>query len=102
MKDKPFKVTASEPMFGAYVGEVTLTNIHDPAQCVGEACVIHNPSDHHMKDWPLHWRADRRLMERTCEHGQGHPDPDDLAYHVRNGNDWQGNHGCDGCCHPST
>jgi hypothetical protein len=30
------------------------------------------------------------MMERTCRHGVGHPDPDDLNPDTI--------HGCDGCC----
>lgn len=90
----------AEPMFGAQNGKpAILENIHPQTQCAGQACVIHNPSDHHMRGWPLNFRQDKMLMERTCEHGVGHPDPDDLAWHVSAGRDWQGVHGCDGCCH---
>ena len=76
-----------------------LTNIHSPEQCKGSYCPIHNPSDHHMKDWPLHWREDRGFFERICKHGVGHPDPDDVVYHDKHGVDI-GVHGCDGCCLP--
>ena len=76
---------------------------HSGGQCFGQNCCIHNPSDTHMKDWPLNWRSDRGMMERICEHGVGHPDPDDYAYHKsRNfngsGDDGYGVHGCDFCC----
>lgn len=83
--------------------------VHSKADCVvGTHCVIHNPSDHCMKDFPTHWRADRGLMERICPHGIGHPDPDDLHYKaICFGNTEVGKrqlecevvHGCDGCCH---
>ncbi len=63
---------------------------HDPETCEGNACCIHNPSDHHMVRWPQHWRSDRGIMERICPHGIGHPDPDDLTQDRV--------HGCDGCC----
>lgn len=43
-----------------------------------------------MIGWKTHWRADRRIMERLCKHGIGHPDPDSR--------DPDGTHGCDGCC----
>jgi hypothetical protein len=67
-------------------------NVHDPSECAGRPCAIHNRSDHHMRAFPQHWRDDRKLMERTCPHGVGHPDPDDInPDHV---------HGCDGCCAP--
>jgi len=68
-----------------------LTNVHDAEKCFGEYCPIHNPLNHHMRNWPTHWRDDRRIMERVCEHGIGHPDPDDI-------NVGDGIHGCDGCC----
>lgn len=79
--------------------------VHSAQQCTGTACVIHNPSAHHMRDWPTNWRADRYLMERMCPHGVGHPDPDDLAFkraHPRFATtrraDTDSVHGCDGCC----
>ena len=68
--------------------------VHAEEDCVGRCC-IHNPSDHHMVDWPTNWRDDRKMMERICEHGVGHPDPDDLAFSGRDGV-----HGCDLCCFP--
>lgn len=81
------------------VGGIVFIDVHPSDQCAGEFCVMHNPSDHHMRRWPMHWRSDRALMERICpNHGVGHPDPDDLAYHVRQGDGWQTVHGCCGCC----
>jgi len=73
---------------------------HDEGDCIGEFCCIHNPSDHHMKDWPQFWRADKGVMERLCEHGIGHPDPDDLLISgpVEGRSQWASIHGCDGCC----
>lgn len=75
-----------------------LVNLHSSTLCEGRACVIHNQSDHSMTHLNLHWRDDRRLFERICEHGVGHPDPDDLAFHVSQGREWMGVHGCCGCC----
>lgn len=74
--------------------------VHNKEDCKGEYCCIHNPSDHHMKDWPLHWRDDRGLMERICPCGIGHPDPDDLAFKKRMGVNIkiESIHGCCGCC----
>ncbi len=83
---------ATESTFGAPVGPVTLQGVHLPEKCAGRACVVHAPSEHHMRDWPLTWRGDRGIMERACPHGIGHPDPDDIGDDV---------HGCDGCCYPS-
>lgn len=68
---------------------------HKADKCMGEQCTIHNLSNHHMRSWPQWWRGDRGIMERTCPHGVGHPDPDD--YRVINF-PYEGVHGCDGCC----
>lgn len=79
-----------------------LVNVHDRASCAGHPCCVHDPSDHHMYGWRQHWRSDRRLMERLCSHGVGHPDPDHLDYVRRTrGEDeaWgESIHGCDRCC----
>ena len=78
--------------------------VHNRAYCKGEYCCIHNPSDHLMKDWPTHWRQDRGMMERMCECGVGHPDPDDIAFKKRMAEKYNrdsydtGIHGCCGCC----
>lgn len=65
---------------------------HAATDCIVTPCPIHSPSDHHMADWPQQWRPDRRIIERICPCGIGHPDPDvvlDLG---------GGAHGCCGCC----
>lgn len=64
--------------------------VHTRRECIGEHCVIHNPSRHHMRTWPLKWRWDKSMFERICPHGTGHPDPDDPGA--------DSVHGCDGCC----
>jgi hypothetical protein len=108
------RVNATDLLFGMSLGEVIM-KVHDLSQCEGRAipCCIHNPSDHHMVTWPMNWRADTGVMERRCVHDVGHPDPDHMAYvrsltpeHECPGEDecvyphleWQGVHGCDGCC----
>lgn len=78
--------------------------IHDRETCGGKLCPFHKPSKHHMAKWPKVWRTDRRdsLIERKCEHGVGHPDPDSLAFiRSRDGDksaERSEQHGCDGCC----
>ncbi|HEV2353927.1 MAG TPA: hypothetical protein VGR89_06780 [Puia sp.] len=79
--------------------------VHKRSECKDRPipCAIHDPSDHHMKDWDYLWRGDRHLMERLCPHGIGHPDPDHLAWVHSNSPalaKTQGIHGCDGCCFP--
>lgn len=81
-----------------------LIQVHGRSACQGRGipCCIHAPSSHHMVTWPMNWRADTGVMERLCLHGIGHPDPDHMAYvrSLRRGLEWQGVHGCDGCCQP--
>lgn len=68
----------------------TKLKVHSRESCQRRYCCIHNPSNHHMTTWPQNWRSDRSMMERICQHGIGHPDPDDLdPFRV---------HGCDNCC----
>lgn len=75
-----------------------LVNVHPESACVGRACVIHDPSDHPLRDAPMIWRADKRVMERKCVHGIGHDDPDDYAYRKSVNPRASNIHGCDGCC----
>lgn len=96
----------TDPVFGMQQGTGVLRT-HAEGLCSGQNCCIHNPSDHALRDAPLNWRADRSLMERICEHGVGHPDPDDLAHKkrvmgARYPNYAFGVHGCDGCCRKDT
>ncbi len=94
------KMQATEPVFGFQVGEIEVRT-HPRSKCEGRGlpCVVHNPSEHRMRDWPLNWRGDTGVMERLCpDHGVGHPDPDAMEYEKRQGNEWMGVHGCCGCC----
>ena len=72
---------------------------HGENRCRGQHCVIHNPSDHHMKTWPLQFLPDRAwLAIRVCPHRMGHPDPDSVDYMVTRGIITAAFHDCDGCC----
>jgi hypothetical protein len=75
-----------------------LRNVHARELCRGRNCVVHNQSEHHMRSWRLFWRVDRRIFERLCEHGVGHPDPDQFDYWREIGTEYESVHGCDGCC----
>lgn len=92
-------INVAEASFGIQQGLVGL-RVHNRKLCEGRPCSIHHPSGHHMNTWPLNWRGDRRIMERVCDHGIGHPDPDDADFRrTRDGDDADpGIHGCDGCC----
>lgn len=80
-----------------------MMTIHKDGDCTGH-CPFHNPSDHHMTEWRKHIRYDKFcLVERTCEHGIGHPDPDSASFIAEvnpqaSGSIWI--HSCDGCCYP--
>lgn len=92
----------AEPQWGVQVaGPVTL-NTHGKGDCAGGHCVIHNPSEHPLNKAPLNWRGDRGVMERICDHGIGHPDPDDIEFkRLTRGDEIaaaEAIHGCDGCC----
>ena len=52
-------------------------SLHPEETCKGQVCVVHNPLNHHMREWPMVWREDRLppIVERICECGVGHPDP---------------------------
>lgn len=71
-------------------------------------CVVHNPSKHVLSGQPQTLRS-TGLIEDRCNHGQGHPNPDSVAYmnwkdgYTAIGQDYAdrygwGVHGCDGCC----
>jgi hypothetical protein len=97
----------STPVFESndfiFLYDGSMLRTHPEVVCSGR-CSIHNPSSHPLNTAPLNWRADRHLMERICDHGIGHPDPDDLAYKKRMLSaevylsHAYGIHGCDGCC----
>lgn len=89
-------------VFYTGVGQRLATIHGEGPDCHERGCVLHNPSKHHLRHMKTSWRGDRYLMERICEHGVGHPDPDDQAYKKLN---WEPSraaadavHGCDGCC----
>lgn len=85
-----------------------IITVHSANKCGSQHCSIHNPSNHPLNNAPLLWRGDRKMMERVCTHGVGHPDFDDVAYNVGvlgADEETYSTHGCDGCCataHAST
>ena len=77
---------------------IAVLRVHSADNCLSkDRCPIHNRSDHAMRTFPQLWRTDISVMERTCEHGIGHPDPDSSW----DKDDERWSHGCDGCCSPT-
>lgn len=66
-------------------------------ECDEFGCVIHNPSDHRMRDWPMCISGPGGVITRRCKHGVFHPDPDSLAYFTRLKLSFL-HDDCDGCC----
>lgn len=84
-----------------------MINVHKPTTaCFERACVVHNPSDHHMRPWPLQamHAVAQGFQVRVCVHSYAHPDPDSLAYFESVGRlpafYKHHPHACDGCCAP--
>ena len=74
--------------------EQVLHGVHHSAGCLRpQRCTIHARTDHPLRAWPQEWSG---IMWRVCEHGDFHPDPDelDLAEHVADHRRTT----CDGCC----
>ena len=44
--------TGADLESGVEAGPGVLTGVHPPTACTGRACVIHAPSEHHMRAWP--------------------------------------------------
>lgn len=83
--------------------EYVIRNVHPESACAGQrSCPVHKMTAHHMRHFPQFFRNDRGLMERTCPHGIGHPDPDSAPYYESIGDTSWGVHGCDGCCRVTT
>lgn len=59
------------------VGGQLLSGVHRRNTCIGPNCCIHNPSTHPMRSWKMHFNHSTMVMERVCEHGFVHVDPDD-------------------------
>lgn len=92
------KVDVAKGVLGIQIGKAWL-RIHGAERCKGQPCPFHNPSDHALSGAPMNVRMDRNaLVERMCEHGVGHPDPDSVDYFETVGKTGMGIHGCDGCC----
>jgi hypothetical protein len=79
--------------------DLGFVGVHSPRSCAHQmACPVHDPSDHHMRGWPVIWRDDKGILERICPHGIGHPDPDQFEHWDSIGRSALSVHGCDGCC----
>lgn len=56
--------------------------IHPVRWCSG-VCVVHRPSNHFMREFPLAFDLESKCFYRTCSHGEVHQDPDERTYWTR-------------------
>lgn len=76
-----------------------LIGVHNPANCLGHHCAIHNrPSIHPLSMEPVIWNQDSLCLERLCSHGYIHPDKDNVDYFETIGGFPYEHTKCDGCC----
>lgn len=81
-------------------GQVVRT--HPRGNCFGQWCAIHSQMPGPWSSWPRLWREDRRILERTCPCGVGHPVAEMYDYVIANDQGWILTHGCCGCpCSPA-
>lgn len=68
-----------------------LRGVHSLEECALLNCVVHNPSDHAMRNWPTAWEDPPwglgYTMRVNPETGEKIPDPDCLAFHEFIGHD---------------
>lgn len=81
------------PIYGPVV-----VGVHSELDCHGMPCVVHSPTQHHMRGWDLRFRRKRGIFERLCPHGFAHPDPDQFPHWRASGALHQAMHSCCGCC----
>lgn len=93
-------LNSSDARIGDGAVQYILHRVHSEDQCEDRICFIHNPTDHHMRKWPLLWRSDTGLWERIDKFGCGHPDPDQLPHWEETGQLHKAIHGCTGTCTP--
>ena len=87
-----------------FLPDGTTLQTHPESRCAGNACSIHNPSDHPLRDAPQYWDDRFKTIYRLCSHGYVHPDADDFAYKTSVQRlsplllALVSAHDCDGCC----
>ncbi len=82
-----------------------ITATHPVGECVTPGgCPLHCPSDHALRDAPLVHHVPTGGLGRRCDHGQTHPDIDDVRLRERGATKYVGripgwvHQPCDGCC----
>lgn len=100
-RSKPGSRAVLEPVLLEHTDHEIMA--HPASACAGQsACPLHNRSVHALRAMSQHWRGDRGIIERVCEHDIGHPDPDQWDYWVatlgKKGAGAESTHACDGCC----
>ena len=54
-----------------------IVGVHKRTLSCQTGCVVHCPSDHHMREMPLQYDEASKAFVRTCEHGNQHQDYDE-------------------------
>jgi hypothetical protein len=75
---------------------IVLKHVHSKLDCKGPYCTVHKMSDHHMRSFPQIWNPIVVAMQRVCEHGKRHTDPDEINNDIFVKMDHDSD--CDGCC----
>ena len=78
-------------------GNHHILHVHTKGVCGGTWCVIHKPMNTYDR-MKLIWRDDRGIFEVVCEHGIGHPAPEQGDYWLKQDMKYMEVHGCCGCC----
>ena len=74
---------------------------HEVSDCLGRWCCIHKPMPGPWQSWPRYWRDSKKIMERICPCGIGHPVAEMYEYTVAQGKGYILTHTC--CrIHPCT
>lgn len=75
-----------------------LVHVHPESDdCHTYGCTIHAPTPQARSIGKQLWAHDK--MQRVCEHGFEHPDPDGATWQQRTFGEATTAHECDGCCH---
>lgn len=66
-----------------------LVGVHNENDgCRDHGCALHNPTNHEYANYPLVWDNEERIFVRRISNKKSVPDPDELAFRERTGEEW--------------